>query len=80
MNSFLIVLIGAVTGVISAVLGVGGAVIMLPATQYLMGLDLVMSIGTTLFAVIFTSISGALGHLRRGNIKPRMAALLGTEG
>ena len=62
LSYFLIILVGMVAGILGAIIGVGGAVVMLPATQFLLNLSTVDSIGTTLFAVRFTSVSGAWGH------------------
>ncbi|HIH61259.1 MAG TPA: sulfite exporter TauE/SafE family protein [Methanobacteriales archaeon] len=39
-----------------------------------------IAIGTTLVAVIFTTISGAYGHLRIGNVHKGTALWLGIDG
>ncbi|MBP1762313.1 MAG: hypothetical protein H6Q64_1855 [Firmicutes bacterium] len=80
---FIILLIGLLAGCLGAIVGLGGGVIMLPGLQLLAGFDLTKAIGTTLFAVIFTSISGAQGHYRAGNVRLKSggyAALGGLIG
>jgi uncharacterized membrane protein YfcA len=47
--------IGAIVGVLSALLGVGGGFIMVPAMIYLLGMPTVVVIGTSLFQIIFVS-------------------------
>ncbi len=47
--------IGAIVGVLSALLGVGGGFIMIPAMIYLLGMPTVMVIGTSLFQIVFVS-------------------------
>lgn len=74
------VVAGILAGLLGALLGVGGGVVMLPATQFLMNFPPTLSIGTTLFAVIFTSASGAFGHFRAGNVLARASLLIGAGG
>ncbi len=76
-------LIGLLAGCLGAIVGLGGGVIMLPGLQLLAGFDLPQAIGTTLFAVIFTSVSAAQGHYRAGNVRLKSggyAALGGLIG
>lgn len=80
MIYFLIIFVGIFAGVLGAFLGIGGGIIMLPATHLLMGFDTAKAVGTTLFAVIFTSVSGAYAHYRRGNVITKTAILTGTGG
>ena len=47
--------IGAVVGVLSAVMGVGGGFIMVPAMIYLLGMPTSVVIGTSLFQIIFVT-------------------------
>lgn len=53
---------------------------MLPGLQLLAGFDLPKAIGTTLFAVIFTSLSAARGHYRAGNVSLRSAVYAAVSG
>lgn len=80
MSYLLIVLVGVAAGVLGAIIGVGGAVVMLPATEYLLNLSTANSIGTTLFAVMFTALSGAWGHYRQGNVNFAWGLRVGVGG
>lgn len=67
-------------GTLGAMVGLGGGAIMFPAIQFLLAYDLVIAVGTTLFAVIFTSVSAALGHFKAGNIRLKSALWVGLGG
>jgi len=53
---------------------------MLPIMYFYLGFPRPVAIGTALFVVIFTSISGASGHLVRGNLDRRVAAWIAAGG
>jgi uncharacterized membrane protein YfcA len=53
---------------------------MLPAIHFWMGYSAPMAVGTTLFAVIFTAISGGFSHLVRKNLDVRATLWLGGFG
>jgi len=67
-------------GLMGAILGIGGAIIMLPATELLLHLPTANAIGTTLFAVMFTAVSGAWGHYRQGNVNLAWSWRVGLGG
>ena len=48
-------LVGAFVGVLSAIMGVGGGFVMVPAMIYLLGMPTSVVIGTSLFQIIFVS-------------------------
>lgn len=48
-------LIGAVVGVLAAVMGVGGGFLMIPAMIYLLGMPTKVVVGTSLFQIIFVA-------------------------
>jgi uncharacterized membrane protein YfcA len=80
ITNLIILLIGLLAGCLGSIVGLGGGIIMLPALQILVGFDLRMAIGTTLFAVIFTSLSAAQGHYRAGNVRLKSAGYTGLGG
>lgn len=80
MVYFYLILTGILAGILGALLGVGGGIIMLPATHFLLEFNTVQAVGTTLFAVMFTAASGALGHLKKGNVNLKYAVLVGGGG
>jgi len=47
--------IGFVVGVLSAIMGVGGGFVMVPAMIYLLGMPTVIVVGTSLFQIIFVT-------------------------
>lgn len=69
--------IGAFTGLLSGLLGIGGGVIVVPALsavflrtniiphEYVMQ----MAIGTSLAIVVFTAVSGLIAHHKRGSVR-----------
>ncbi len=48
-------LIGFVVGVLSAIMGVGGGFLLVPAMIYLLGMPTMMVVGTSLFQIIFVT-------------------------
>jgi uncharacterized membrane protein YfcA len=67
-------------GILGAILGIGGGIIMLPLAKLLLGLDSATVVGTTLFAVFFTAASGSFGHFRKGNVNVKSGILVGIGG
>ena len=55
ISAILPFLIGATVGVLSAIMGVGGGFIMVPALIYLLGMPTSLAIGTSLFQIIFVT-------------------------
>lgn len=56
------VLVGMLVGVLSAIMGVGGGFIMVPAMIYLLGMPTKVVIGTSLFQIIFVTAFTTLLH------------------
>jgi hypothetical protein len=75
-----LVLVGFLAGVLGGLIGTGGCSVMLPAIHFWMGYPAPVAVGTTLFAVIFTAISGGIGHLARRNLDLRAVLWLGSAG
>ncbi|MBO8158899.1 sulfite exporter TauE/SafE family protein [Thermosyntropha sp.] len=80
MSILMVLLMGMTAGILGAILGIGGGVVMLPASEILLGLSSPVAVGTTLFAVIFTSVSGAFGHYRKGNVEVKSGLLVALGG
>jgi hypothetical protein len=53
-------------------LGVGGGIVMVPAMVLLLGLAQQDAQGISLLVIIPTSIVGAMTHLKKGNVVPRI--------
>ena len=60
MDIALLVLLGLVAGVVSALCGVGGGVVVVPALMWLKGFDIKLAVGTSLAFIIPTALAGAL--------------------
>ncbi len=73
----LIVAIGIVTGIMSGMLGIGGAIIMIPAMVFLMGLDQRTAQGTSLWVMLPPiSIFAAMNYLKEGYVNMKFAIIL----
>lgn len=72
--------LGLAAGVLSALMGVGGGVIMVPGLVLLFGLDQHTAEGTSLLVIIPTALVGAWRHTRHGYTDWRLGGLLGVGG
>ncbi len=70
MNTYLILLsIGLIGGGLSALLGIGGAIIIVPALTLLLGYTQTTAQGTSLFVLIFPlTLIPALNYYKTGNV------------
>lgn len=78
--TFILLATGLATVVLGDIIGSGGGTIMLPILHFWLGYPSTLAIGTALFAVMFTAISGGYGHLIRGNVDKKAALWLGGFG
>ncbi|MDH2325315.1 sulfite exporter TauE/SafE family protein [Cereibacter sp. SYSU M97828] len=69
-------MIGAGVGFLSAIMGVGGGFIMVPAMIYLLGMPTKVVVGTSLFQIIFVSAFTTLAHAMTSGTVDIMLALL----
>lgn len=74
------VLIGFAVGTLSAIMGVGGGFIMVPAMIYLLGMATSVVIGTSLFQIIFVTASVTLLHSMTTHTVDVMLAILLLAG
>jgi uncharacterized protein len=75
-----VVAFGAFTGVLSALFGVGGGLVMVPFMVLALGSDQHLAAGTSLLVIVPTAIVGVTAHARRGYVSFKHAALLATGG
>ena len=75
-----LVLVGLFVGVCSGLLGIGGGTLIVPILRLGFGLDAYMATATSLFSIIFTSLSGAGTHLRNKTCIPQLGLALGIGG
>ena len=71
--------VGGVAGFLGGLLGVGGGNFILPVLNWL-GLDAKVAAGTTALVVVFSSLSGFLGHATLGGLDPRLHRHHGGDG
>jgi hypothetical protein len=70
------VLVGMAVGVLSAIMGVGGGFIMLPAMIYILGMPTKVVVGTSLFQIIFVAAFTTMMHAITNNTVDILLALL----
>ncbi len=76
----ILAIVGFVAGLLGGLIGTGGCSVMLPIIHFWLGYPAPIAVGTTLFAVIFTALSGGYGHLVRRNLDIRAVLWLGGAG
>jgi hypothetical protein len=76
----ILLIVGLAAGILGGIIGTGGCSVMLPILSFWLGYPPAIAIGTTLFAVIFTAISGGYGHLVRKNLDKKTTLWLGVFG
>ncbi len=69
-------LIGLLAGCFGALVGVGGGVIMIPLMVRFFGLNQHQAHGTSLAALVFTGLTGAVTYSLKGNVDPLAALFL----
>lgn len=79
-SGVILIIIGFFAGLLGGIIGTGGCSVMLPAIHFWLQYPTTLAVGTTLFAVIFTAISGGYGHLVRRNLDVRATLWLGGSG
>ncbi|HET6398143.1 MAG TPA: sulfite exporter TauE/SafE family protein [Candidatus Thermoplasmatota archaeon] len=72
--------LGLLAGVLSAVMGVGGGVVMVPVMVLLIGFGQHVAEGTSLLVIVPTALMGAWRHTRNGYTDWRLGLLLGLGG
>lgn len=78
MSQILLIVIGLVAGLLGGLLGIGGAVVIIPALVLLLGFTQYAAQGTTLLMLVMpVSALAAWQYYRGGNVDVRAAILLG---
>jgi hypothetical protein len=66
---------GFFIGMLAAILGVGGGVLMVPMLNLLIGLDIHKAIGTSLFVMVFLSTTAAISYFRKKLVLWKLALI-----
>jgi uncharacterized membrane protein YfcA len=72
--------IGALSGTMAGLLGIGGGVIMVPALVVLLGVPPVVAKGTSVAVIIPTAVVGTWRNVSRGNTDLRVGMVMGLCG
>ena len=72
--------VGFVSGVLAGLLGIGGGIVMVPALMLLGGLPAVLAKGTSLAAIVPTSIVGTWRNRKTANVDVRAGVAVGVAG
>lgn len=80
MTDLLAAMTGLLVGVLSGLIGVGGGVLLVPLLVIGFGFAQHTAQGTSLAALIPTSLVGAVTHQRHGNTNLRAALTMGLAG
>ncbi len=75
-----ILVVGLVTGVLSALLGVGGGIVMVPFMVLVLGLGQQLAEGTSLLVIIPTAVAGVLAHRGSGYLSVGTGLMVGAGG
>ncbi len=69
--------LGFLAGISSGLLGIGGGSLMVPILHFVLSFPMHLAVATSVFTMIFTSISGVATHIYLGNVAYTYALLLG---
>jgi len=75
-----IIPIGVVAGFMAGILGIGGGFLFVPALLFFMGLPMNIATGTSLGAIIFTSIPGLAGKILSVDFNILFGVIVGIGG
>lgn len=75
-----IIPIGAIAGFMAGILGIGGGFLFVPALLFFMGLPMNIATGTSLGAIIFTSIPGLAGKILSVDFNILFGVIVGLGG
>jgi uncharacterized protein len=78
-NLFVLLGLGGAVGFLSGIFGVGGGFLLTPLL-ILIGIPPPVAVGTQAPQILASSFSGALAHMRRGNVDVRMGVVLVIGG
>ena len=79
IQGILFLIYGAVVGIFSSFMGVGGGILIIPLLLML-GYTPQKVVGTSFMVILFISLSALLAHNKLGHIDYKIGALLGIGG
>ncbi len=78
--ALLIVGAGVAVGLLSALLGVGGGLVMVPFMVLALGRSQHLAEGTSLLVIVPTAVAGVIAHRRKGYVSFRQALFMAVGG
>ncbi len=79
VNIFVILLLGLGTGFLAGMFGIGGGFLSTPLLMFI-GIPPAVAVSTSTNQIVASSVSGLLGHLRKGNVDIKMGLFLVIGG
>jgi len=79
VNALLLLGLGSLVGFLSGLFGVGGGFLMTPLLIFI-GIPPAVAVGTQANQLVGASISGVMGHWRRGNVDVKLGAVMLAGG
>ena len=76
----LVIVVGVLVGLMSAMFGVGGGVIMVPFIVLMLDRSQHVAEGTSLLVIVPTAVAGVIAHHKRGYVDLQVAAKLAATG
>lgn len=76
----LAVAVGFISGTLSGMFGIGGALITTPAIRLLLGRPELIAVGTPLPVIVPSAVAGALSYARKGLVDVRTGLAVGVVG
>lgn len=73
-----IIFVGAVTGILAGLLGVGGGFLRMPLMIYALGVPTHVAVGTDLFEIVISAGFGTVSHALKGNVDVLIALTMQT--
>lgn len=73
-----VLLVGALTGLLAGMLGVGGGFLRMPLLVYVLGVPTHIAVGTDLFEIVISAGFGTLTHALKGNVDILIALVMQT--
>jgi uncharacterized membrane protein YfcA len=80
MTGILVIGVGALSGVMSGLLGVGGGIVMVPSLELLLSMGPAVAKGTSLVVIIPTALVGTIRNVRAADADLGLAAVVGVTG
>jgi uncharacterized membrane protein YfcA len=78
ISVWVILFVGALTGVLAGFLGVGGGFLRMPLLIYVIGVPTHVAVGTDLFEIMISAGFGTLSHALKGNVDILLALTMNT--